>query len=221
VRTGTFIERPNRFVAYVDIDGVREKCHVKNTGRCAEILTPGSDLILEGPFAGRGTRYDVIAAYKNGVLVNIDSQAPNRVALESVNEVLGPVDVVKPEYTYGNSRIDLFAEQGGRKILMEVKGVTLERDGVAMFPDAPTERGLKHVRELASSPEDGFEPCILFLIQMSGVKCFTPNYETHREFGEALEEASGAGVRVLAYDCVVAEDSMTLGKPVDVRLGHS
>jgi sugar fermentation stimulation protein A len=221
VRTGTFLERPNRFVAYVDIDGKTEKCHVKNTGRCKEILVPGAVLVLEGPFAERGTRYDVVAAYKDDVLVNIDSQMPNRVAFESVDEILGPVDSVRREFSYGNSRIDLFATKGGRNILMEVKGVTLERDGVAMFPDAPTERGLKHVRELMSSIDDGFEPYVLFLIQMSGAICFAPNYETHCEFGKALEKASDAGVRIIAYDCDVSEDSMTLGRPVDVRLGHS
>ncbi|MDR2698704.1 MAG: DNA/RNA nuclease SfsA [Candidatus Methanoplasma sp.] len=223
--TGTFVERPNRFIAYVDIDGKKEKCHVKNTGRCKEILIPGAEVILSVSDApGRSTGYDLIGVYKGNMLVNIDSQAPNEAVAGSIRDIPGfeDIDDIRREHVYGNSRIDIFASAGGKRKLMEVKGVTLERDGTALFPDAPTERGLKHVRELEASLKEGYEGYVMFLIQMSGPKVFSPNYEMDPKFSLAIEEAHRAGVKVLAYDSMVTEVSIALGRPVEVRLGdHS
>ena len=222
---GTFIERPNRFTAFVEIDGKKERCHVKNTGRCKELLIPGVATVLSVPDnPDRSTKLDLIAVYKGKTLVNIDSQAPNEVAAESIREIPGfeNIDEIRKEYKYGDSRIDIFAKEGDRKILMEVKGVTLEKDGVALFPDAPTERGLKHVRELEASLKDGYEAYILFLIQMTGPKIFTPNYEMHEEFATEVEKAHRSGVNVLAYDCVVSENNLSLGKPISIQFkSHS
>jgi sugar fermentation stimulation protein A len=219
---GRFVERPNRFIAFVDIDGKTERCHVKNTGRCKEILTEGSTVVLNKPSSkGRSTAYDVIAVYKNDLLINIDSQAPNEVVAESFEKIVGSVDTIRREFTFGDSRIDIYAESGSRRILAEVKGVTLENDGIAIFPDAPTERGLKHVRELEHSISKGFEPYLVFLVQMSGMKHFSPNYEMQEEFGTEVEKAAEAGVKVVAYGCIVSEDSLTLGEPVPVIYRHS
>ncbi|MCL2318237.1 MAG: DNA/RNA nuclease SfsA [Methanomassiliicoccaceae archaeon] len=217
---GTFIERPNRFIAYVEIDGKKEKCHVKNTGRCKEILIPGAKVILSySDNSERSTKYDLICVYKGGMLVNIDSQVPNKVIEESLRSIPGfeHVEDIQHEYTYGNSRIDIFAKSGRKKILMEVKGVTLEKEGVALFPDAPTERGLKHIRELESSLKEGYEAYVMFLIQMTGPKIFTPNYWMHEEFAKEVETAEAKGVKVLAYDCIVMEDSISLGKRIAVK----
>lgn len=195
---------------------------MKNTGRCKEILTKDSTVVLDEPVSeGRSTKYDVIAVYKNDLLINIDSQAPNEVVYESVEKIVGPVDTARREFTFGDSRIDVYAESGERRILVEVKGVTLENDGVVLFPDAPTERGLKHVRELEHSISEGFEPYLVFLVQMSGMRYFTPNYEMHEEFGIAVEKASEAGVKVVAYECQVTEDSLTLGDRIPVKFRHS
>ena len=221
--TGAFIERPNRFIAYVEVDGKKERCHVKNTGRCKELLIPGVKAVLSASDSpGRSTLYDLIGVYKGGMLVNIDSQAPNKVVAESIRLIRGFEDVseVRPEYTYGKSRIDIFAKNDSEMKLMEIKGVTLENDGTALFPDAPTERGLKHVKELEAAIKEGYEAYIMFLIQMDGPKVFSPNYEMHEEFALEVERASDAGVNVLAYDCIVSEDSISLGKPVKVKL-HS
>jgi len=217
---GTFVERPNRFIAYVDVNGKKERCHVKNTGRCRELLIPGVRSVLavsDNP--ERATAYDLIGVYKNGMLVNIDSQAPNKVVAESIRRVPGFEHITEfhSEYRYGNSRIDIFAEGGGKKKLMEVKGVTLEKDGIALFPDAPTERGLKHVRELEASLKEGYEACLMFLIQMTGPAAFFPNHEMHEEFAAEVERAHVSGVKVLAYDCAVTENSISLGNPVEVR----
>ncbi|MCL2032513.1 MAG: DNA/RNA nuclease SfsA [Methanomassiliicoccaceae archaeon] len=223
--TGTFIERPNRFIAYVEIDGKKERCHVKNTGRCRELLIPGATAVLSVPDnPDRSTRYDLIGVYKGDMLVNIDSQAPNKVVEESIHRIPGfeDADKVRPEYRYGDSRIDIYAESGGKMKLMEIKGVTLEKNGLALFPDAPTERGLKHVRELEAALKDGYEAYIMFLVQMSGPKVFSPHYEMHEEFASEVERAYGSGVKVLAYDSVVTEDSISLGNPIDVEFaGHS
>jgi len=221
---GTFIERPNRFVAYVDIDGKREKCHVKNTGRCKELLIEGAEVILQRfDSPTRSTGLDLISVYKGDVLINIDSQAPNKVVAESIREMSYFKDIraLKNEFTYGDSRIDIYAESKTKKILVEVKGVTLEIDGIGLFPDAPTERGLKHIKELEHSLSDGYDPHIIFLIQMEGVEYFTPNYSMHSEFALELEKASELGVNVIAWDCIVKEDSITLGKEIEVRLDHS
>ena len=223
--SGTFIERPNRFIAYVEVDGKKERCHVKNTGRCRELLIPGAEAVLAvSGKPDRSTAYDLVGIYKNGMLVNIDSQAPNKVVAESIRCIPGfeDADEVRPEYTYGNSRIDIFAKSSTSKKLMEVKGVTLEKDGTALFPDAPTERGLKHVKELEASLEDGYEAYIMFLIQMAGPTVFSPNYDMHEEFASEVEKAHGYGVKVLAYDCAVTEDSVSLRNPVKVKFrGHS
>ena len=221
---GTFIERPNRFVAYVDIDGEKKKCHVKNTGRCRELLIEGSRVILQrSDSPARSTELDLISVYKGDVLINIDSQAPNKVVAESIREMSCFKDIItlKKEFTYGDSRIDIYAESEIKKMLIEVKGVTLEIDGVGLFPDAPTERGLKHIKELEHSLSYGYDPHIIFLIQMEGVEYFTPNYSMHREFAMELEKANKLGVNVIAWDCVVKKDSITLGKEIEVRFDHS
>ncbi|MDE5742308.1 MAG: DNA/RNA nuclease SfsA [Oscillospiraceae bacterium] len=215
---GRFLERPNRFVAYVEIDGREEICHVKNTGRCRELLVRDCTVYLDkAKNPDRKTKYDLVAVEKGQRLINMDSYAPNIAAGEFLPKIF-PDCIIKPEYTYGNSRFDFYIEENSRKILLEVKGVTLEEDGVVMFPDAPTERGLKHVNELIECTKRGFETYVLFVIQMDKVKYFTPNYGTHPEFGEALKKASRAGVKLLAYDCAVTPDGMEIGCPVCIKL---
>ncbi len=215
---GKFISRPNRFIAYVEISGKTEIAHVKNTGRCKELLIEGATVYLEvSPNPERKTKYDLIAVYKNDTLINMDSQAPNKVAIEFIKEKL-PNAKIKPEYTYGNSRIDIYVENENKKALIEVKGVTLENNGIAMFPDAPTERGIKHINELIKAQNDGYEGYILFVIQMKCISEFKPNYKTHREFGEALKSAEKAGVKILAYDCIVTPDTLKIDTPVSVNL---
>ena len=224
---GTFIDRPNRFIANVKIDGTGNsnpvvRVHVKNTGRCREILVPGARVVLvEGGNPSRSTRYDLVAVWKGDVLINIDSQAPNLVAKEGLEKVLGPLDLVKAEQVYGDSRIDLYAEKGDRRILVEVKGVTLEFGGTCLFPDAPTKRGVKHVRELVKARKEGYEAYLLFVVQMGGMELFSPNFHTHREFGEALREAEKAGVGILAFECDVEPDSMELSRSIPVDLVHN
>lgn len=198
-----FIERPNRFIARVLVDEKEEIVHVKNTGRCKELLVPGSEVWLTAPGTpNRKTKYDLVAVRKStGVLFNIDSQAPNKVALEWLKAQ--DYDKVIPEYTYGNSRIDFYMEKGKDKYLMEVKGCTLEVDGVGYFPDAPTERGVKHLRELTGAAGAGYKAMLAFVIQMDGVEEVRPNISTHKEFGIALEEAKAAGVKVVFLKCHV------------------
>lgn len=220
VVTGRFISRPNRFIAKVEVDGKEETVHVKNTGRCKEILRPGVTVVLfdsENP--ERKTRYDLIAAYKGDMLINIDSQAPNRAFQEFIpkSDLFGDDPKIHPEYTHGDSRFDFYIEDGERKIFVEVKGVTLEHDGICSFPDAPTERGLKHLRGLKRAVDEGYECYAAFVIQMKPMMYFTPNYATHEEFGQVLEEVNKAGVGILAYDCIVEPDSMTVDSPVPVR----
>jgi len=217
--TGTFISRPNRFIAYVNINGSVEKVHVKNTGRCKELLIEGVRAVLErSDNSERRTKYDLIAVWKNGMLVNIDSQAPNKAVYEFLKEHSDPDIEIIPEYTLGNSRFDLLLKKGDKRTLIEVKGVTLENDGLALFPDAPTERGLKHVNELIENARKGYECRIIFVIQMKGPHSFTPNFEMHPEFGEAVCKASGSGVKVQAYDCIVTENGMKIDKEVKVIL---
>ena len=219
--TGTFISRPNRFIAMVDISGAIERCHVKNTGRCRELLVPGAKVYLSVPEnRERSTKYDLIAVMKGDRLINMDSQIPNVAAAEGLGRIpmFSSVRTIRREYVYGDSRIDIYAEDGENKYLVEVKGVTLEDDGVVRFPDAPTERGVKHVRELIGSMRDGYVPCLLFVIQMDDVLYFEPNRATDPEFADALKEASDAGVNILAYTCTVTPDSMVLKDPVEVRL---
>ena len=210
-----FIDRPNRFIAHVDIDGKVETVHVKNTGRCKELLLPGADVTLalsDNP--SRKTKYDLISVFKNDIgWINIDSQAPNAVAkewLESKPELFKDITLLRPEYTYGNSRVDFYLECGERKILIEVKGCTLEIDKVGYFPDAPTERGVKHLHELAGAVKDGYECYIAFVIAMNGITKVLPNVETHPEFGVALDEAVKAGVKILYLPCDVKPDKLTI-----------
>ncbi len=216
-----FIERHNRFVASVELEGKTVQCHVKNTGRCKELLIPGAKAFLEeGDNPLRKYLYSLIAVEKGERLVNIDSSAPNKAALEWLQkgEYFKNITYIKPECTYGKSRFDFYFEYDGKKAFMEVKGVTLENEGVVSFPDAPTERGRKHVNELAKSMEEGFEAYILFVVQMKGVSCFTPNVSNDPEFSHALKIAYDKGVRVLCFDCEVTEDSMELRDEVSVKI---
>ena len=203
-----FIDRPNRFIAHVDLNGTVETVHVKNTGRCKELLIKGVTVILEeSDNESRKTKYDLIAVYKeNFGLINIDSQAPNKVAKEWLESK--DYTYIKPEYTYGNSRIDFYMEKDDRKYLMEVKGCTLERDGIGYFPDAPTERGVKHIYELIKAKEDGYEVSLAFVIQMEGVNEVLPNIETHPEFGVAIDDAKKAGVNIVFIKCRVYENRL-------------
>ncbi len=238
---GIFVERPNRFIAYVEIDGKPEVAHVKNTGRCRELLVPGSTVYLErGNNPQRKTAYDLVAVEKGNRLINMDSQAPNKVVEEWLlkKELFPGLICVRPETKYGNSRFDFYVEYEGvdsqgrqldaeidceltgasHKAFIEVKGVTLERDGVVLFPDAPSERAVKHVEELIQAKADGYDAYIILVIQMSGVKYFLPNQETHPEFADALQKAEAAGVKILAYDCNVQFDALDLNNPVPVYL---
>ncbi|MCR5559674.1 MAG: DNA/RNA nuclease SfsA [Schwartzia sp.] len=205
-----FIRRPNRFVAQVELDGHEETVHVKNTGRCMELLLPGAEVILsKGENPNRKTAYDLIAVKKAGLgLINIDSQAPNKV----MGEWLAGrgYDFVKPEYKYGNSRIDFYMERGEKKYLLEVKGCTLERGGMGYFPDAPTERGIKHIHELIAARRKGYWCGLAFVIQMPEVSEVRPNLETHPAFGEAWQEALAAGVKIWFLGCDVREDALTI-----------
>ena len=215
VVTGTFISRPNRFIAKVMIDQKEVTVHVKNTGRCKEILVPGAKVVLyDSDNPSRKTRYDLIAVYKGDMLINIDSQAPNAVVKESIESILGRCDKAVPEYTVGDSRFDFYVEDGDRRCFIEVKGVTLEFDGICMFPDAPTERGVKHLKGLMEALDEGYECYIALIVQMKGMKSFTPNYSTHEEFGIFLEKAYRKGVKILAYDCLITPDSMTVDSPL-------
>lgn len=221
---GTFVSRPNRFIAKVLVEGKEETVHVKNTGRCREILVPGTQVVLEDSRnPSRKTRYDLIAAYKGGNLINIDSQSPNKAFGEFITEsgIFGGTPAVHPEYSHGDSRFDFYIESEGRRIFVEVKGVTREFDGVCMFPDAPTERGLKHLRGLERCVEEGYEAYLALIVQMKGMHVFVPDYETHPEFGREMERAEEMGVGILVYDCVVTEDSMYVDSPVPHRYRHS
>lgn len=221
IRKAYFMDRPNRFVAHVNLDGNVETVHVKNTGRCAELLRPGAPVyIQDSANAGRKTRWDLIGVEKNDRLINMDSQIPNHVVREWLlkGNLISGITKIQPEYTYGNSRIDLYIEAGERKVLIEVKGVTLENNGVVKFPDAPSERAVKHIHELEKAQKEGYETYIFFVVQMKGVSYFTPNKETQPEFAEALAEAEGNGVKIIAYDCFVTEDSIEIQDEVKVIL---
>ena len=218
-----FLRRVNRFTAFVELNGQEEMVHVKNTGRCRELLLEGARVFLEeADKEGRKTKYSLIAVYKGDVLVNMDSQAPNQMAAEALAEEkiaeIGEVDFLKREAKYETSRFDIFYQKGNKKGFIEVKGVTLEENGIAKFPDAPTERGAKHLRELIKAKEEGYEAAVLFVIQMQGVKAFQPNEERDRNFTEALREAAAAGVQVLAYDCRVEVGSVIIENKISVKL---
>lgn len=219
---GKFIERPNRFIAKVEIDGVTETVHVKNTGRCRELLVKGSTVYLEkSNNSERKTGYDLIAVLKNGNnIINMDSQIPNAVTEEWLRKgnLFSKDAIIRREVTHNKSRFDFYIEDGDRKIFLEVKGCTLETNGIARFPDAPTERGVKHINELIDCVSVGFEAYILFVIQMKGIKHFEPNDCTHRAFGDALRQAQNSGVKILAYDCIVTQDTIEIDKEVKVLL---
>ena len=208
--SASFIDRPNRFVAHVCLNGQVETVHVKNTGRCRELLLPGAEVFLTEPGTlGRKTRYDLVAVRNPaGKLFNIDSQAPNKVALEWLKTQ--GFERIIPEYRYGNSRIDFYMKKGDRQYLMEVKGCTLEIGGIGYFPDAPTERGVKHLLELAKAAKEGWQAAAAFVIQMDGVSEVRPNTATHPEFTSALEQAVSEGVKIITLKCHVEPDSLTV-----------
>lgn len=224
VCAATFLERPNRFIARVLLEGRIETVHVKNTGRCRELLVPGCTVYLEkGTNPNRKTAYDLIAVEKGSRLINMDAQAPNRVFAEwaVAGNFLPGVTAVRPEFTYGASRLDFCLETENGPCLVEVKGVTLEENGRAFFPDAPTERGVKHIRELQRAARDGIDAALFFVVQLTDIRSVSPNDVTHPAFGSALREAAAEGVRVVAYDCAVTPDSLEIRDEVPVVLGES
>ena len=225
IKEGIFLSRPNRFIAKVEIDGKEETVHVKNTGRCRELLVPGCTVYLEkAKNPGRKTPYDLVSVEKkteNGtILINMDSQIPNSAAAEFLPQsgLFPEGTLFRREVTYGKSRFDLYAENEDVKAFIEIKGVTLERDGLALFPDAPTERGVKHINELIDAKTKGFGAYIIFIIQMTGVHTFSPNREMQADFADALIKAREAGVQILAYDCRITPDSIRVNNPVRVEL---
>ena len=217
---GIFKARPNRFIAHVEIEGQLQICHVKNTGRCKELLPSGARVwCQEFDSPTRKTKYDLITVKKGDRLINMDSQAPNKAAEEWLAAGgLGEISNLKAETTFGNSRFDFSFEKDGKKCFLEVKGVTLENDGVCAFPDAPTERGVKHLKELTALANEGYGAYVLFVIQMADVKYLHPNDDTDPAFGQALRQAHKVGVQVLAMDCAVRENSMDIRLPVLVQL---
>jgi len=221
IEKGRFISRPNRFIANLLVDDKIVKAHVKNTGRCKELLVEGATAYLQHHNnENRKTEWTLISVEKGDRLVNIDSMTPNRLMLEWIQtgNFLRNVEVIRPEFTFGNSRIDFFVKTASEKVLIEVKGVTLEENNVAMFPDAPTERGLKHIEELCRSLYEGFKAYIIFIIQMQGVRCFTPNDRTHKAFADLLRLAGENGVEILAVDCDVGRDYICIKDEVPVDL---
>lgn len=221
IHRAVFLERPNRFIARVALNGDVETVHVKNTGRCRELLIPGATVYLvasDNPT--RKTRFDLVAVEKGALLVNMDSQVPNRVFEEFVRSgaFLKGLTKIKPEFVHGDSRFDFYLEQGNCPHLVEIKGVTLEQDGVASFPDAPTERGVKHIEGLIRSREEGFETWLCFVVQMQPMKWVQPNDVTHPAFGEVLRRAAAAGVHIKAFECEVRPDSLEIVREIPVRL---
>lgn len=215
---GTFLERPNRFIAICEIDGKDEICHVKNTGRCRELLVEGTTVYLEkSSNPKRKTQYDLVCVEMNNKLINMDSQIPNYVVTEFLDKIFNDITYVKQEYKYGNSRFDIYVETKTDKIFVEVKGVTLEDNGIVRFPDAPTERGIKHLKELQKAVSEGFRACVVFLVQMQDVKYFEPNYDTHPEFATELKKAYENGVEIFVYDSVVTPDEIKLNKSVKIK----
>lgn len=224
IRKAVFLTRPNRFIAHILLEGKEEICHVKNTGRCQELLTPGAEIyVQEIDEIKRKTKYDLISVYKGQRLVNIDSQAPNKLFREwaEKRQFFGEDAIIRSEYTYGQSRFDFYVESGARKILVEIKGVTLEEHMMALFPDAPTQRGVKHIQELQQALVNGMEAYLVFIIQMQGVHFISPNWRTHPAFGYALIQAEKAGLKIMALDCQLGEDWIEAREFVEVRLGNS
>ena len=221
IQRARFLARPNRFIAHVDLDGRTEVCHVKNTGRCRELLLPGAPVYLEASSNPvRKTKYDLVAVEKGDLLINMDAQAPNKVFGEwaAAGRFLPGLTDIRPEFTWEDSRFDFLLEDAQGKIFVEVKGVTLEEDGEVRFPDAPTERGVKHLRGLQRAAAQGHRAAAFFVVQMKGPVRFRPNDATHPAFGAALREAAGNGVNVYTYDCLVTPDSLTLDAPVPMDL---
>ncbi len=221
IQRAIFLRRPNRFIAHIEVDDREEVCHVKNTGRCRELLTDRATIYVEHhDNPKRKTKYSLIAVEKGDLLINMDSQAPNKVVGEWLleKEPFGKVKFLKPECTYGSSRFDFYLETEAEKIFIEVKGVTLEEDGIVRFPDAPTERGIKHLEELRACVEAGYKAAVIFVVQMEGMQHFEPNDKTHPQFGEALRQARKAGVEVLAYECKVTPSSLEITKSIPVML---
>ena len=220
VKPGIFLERPNRFIARCEMEGVVHVCHVKNTGRCKELLVPGATVFLsKASNPNRATQYDLIGVQKGPRLINMDSQAPNQLFREwAISGGIPGLTLIKPEVFFGSSRFDFYLEAEGQKTFVEVKGVTLERDGLVLFPDAPTERGVRHVQELCRCVSEGYAAIIVFMIQMDNVRCFTPNDATHPAFGNALRAAREQGVRLLALDCHVTPESIEARNPVEIQL---
>lgn len=220
IKKAKFINRPNRFISNIEIDGEIHVCHVKNTGRCKELLTEGAIIyVQECNNSSRKTKYDLISVYKGKRLINLDSQAPNKVFYEYLldSQLFQNIKLIKAECKYKSSRFDFYIETDTKKIFLEVKGVTLEENGIVKFPDAPTERGLKHLNELADCMDDGYEAYVCFVIQMEDVLYFTPNYETHNAFGETLKYVQQKGVNIIALDCEVTMDSLTARNAVEVK----
>lgn len=221
IKKARFLRRVNRFVAEIELNGSVQQCHVKNTGRCTELFVPDASVyVQEMDVEGRKTKYDLIAVKKGTELVNVDSQAANKVFAEWLNSggFGKKPELLRPEVTYGRSRFDFYVETGGKAGFFEVKGVTLERNGVALFPDAPTERGIKHINELVDAVNEGYQAGIVFIIQMASATQLCPNNETHPAFGQALRNAQRAGVAVRAFRCNVSEQSLTVEAEVPVKL---
>lgn len=216
-----FKSRPNRFIAIIEINDKEEICHVKNTGKCKELLVENATIYVEEiKSEKRKTKFDLIAVLKDERLINIDSQAPNKIIYEWIQQknFMKNISCLRSEVKYKNSRFDFYLESNKRKILIEVKGVTLEEDGIVKFPDAQTQRGVKHIKELCKSLEDGYEAYIIFVIQMEEVKYFTPNYDMHKEFGEELKLAKENGVNIIALDCKVGGDYIYVNNYIDIML---
>jgi len=221
IYTAKFLNRPNRFIAHIELDGKKEIAHVKNTGRCRELLTENATVFVQkSDNPNRKTKYDLIGVLKGEKMINMDSQIPNKVFGQwaETSGFFGDLKLIKAEKTFGSSRFDFYIETEKDKIFVEVKGVTLENDGVVMFPDAPTERGVKHINELCTCLESGYKAYIFFIIQMDNVKYFTPNRQTHPAFADALKNAAEKGVGVYALDCKVTQNSIVADKFVEVKL---
>lgn len=219
---GIFLERPNRFIAKVLIDGKEETVHVRNTGRCKELLIPGAKIILEdcSHNVNRKTKYSLIAVWKANKLINMDSQVPNKVVFDAIEQDhinnISNVSFIKREVTFGKSRFDIYFESGDKRGFVEVKGVTLEKDGISMFPDAPTDRGRKHVLEMIEAVKEGYRGIIFFLIQMDKVNLFKLNWEMDPKFSQAVKLASENGVEIMAYDAIVSPNSISIGNDIDI-----
>ena len=216
-----FLSRPNRFIAHVEIDGREEIAHVKNTGRCKELLVPGATVYVQHhDDPKRKTKYSLIAVEKGALLINMDSQAPNKVVQEWLlaQEPFGKIVHLKPECKYGDSRFDFYLETTERKMFIEVKGVTLGENGVVLFPDAPTERGVKHVEELCHAIHDDYGAAVVFVVQMEGMRYFTPNRRTHAAFADALAKAAVAGVQIMAVTCAVTPETLHINGTLPVKL---